>query len=64
MEDDGSLLLTIGQLASRTGRAVRTIRYWSDIGAVPPEHRRFAPARRHGVRLTRPTNWLSFQVIR
>ena len=36
MEDDGSPLLTIGQLASRTGLAVRTIRYWSDIGAVPP----------------------------
>lgn len=39
MEDDGSLLLTIGQLASRTGLAVRTIRYWSDIGAVPPAGR-------------------------
>jgi DNA-binding transcriptional MerR regulator len=36
MDDDGSPLLTIGQLASRTGLAVRTIRYWSDIGAVPP----------------------------
>jgi DNA-binding transcriptional MerR regulator len=39
MDDDGSLLLTIGQLASRTGLAVRTIRYWSDIGAVPPAGR-------------------------
>jgi DNA-binding transcriptional MerR regulator len=38
MDDDGSLL-TIGQLASRTGLAVRTIRYWSDIGAVPPAGR-------------------------
>jgi hypothetical protein len=28
------------------------------------KHRRFAPARRHGVRLTRPTNSLSLQVIR
>jgi DNA-binding transcriptional MerR regulator len=28
--------LTIGQLARHTGLAVRTIRYWSDIGAVPP----------------------------
>jgi DNA-binding transcriptional MerR regulator len=36
MSDDGSPLLTIGQLASRTGLAVRTIRYWSDIGAVSP----------------------------
>ncbi|MGH3254966.1 MAG: MerR family transcriptional regulator [Streptosporangiaceae bacterium] len=39
MEDDGSPLLTIGQLAGRTGLAVRTIRYWSDIGAVPPAGR-------------------------
>jgi DNA-binding transcriptional MerR regulator len=39
MEDDGSPLLTIGQLASRTGLPVRTIRYWSDIGAVPPAGR-------------------------
>jgi DNA-binding transcriptional MerR regulator len=38
MEDDGSLL-TIGQLAGCTGLAVRTIRYWSDIGAVPPVSR-------------------------
>jgi hypothetical protein len=28
------------------------------------KHRRFAPARRHGVRLTRPTDPLSLQVIR
>jgi len=35
MDDDESLL-TIGQLASRTDLAVRTVRYWSDIGAVPP----------------------------
>ena len=39
MDDDGSLLLTIGELASRTGLPVRTIRYWSDIGAVPPAGR-------------------------
>jgi DNA-binding transcriptional MerR regulator len=39
MDDDGSPLLTIGQLASRTGLPVRTIRYWSDIGAVPPAGR-------------------------
>lgn len=39
MDDDGSLLLTIGQLASRSGLPVRTIRYWSDIGAVPPAGR-------------------------
>lgn len=40
-------MLTIGQLAERTGLPVRTIRYWSDIGAVPPaartgrDHRRY-----------------------
>lgn len=39
MDDDGSPQLTIGQLAGRTGLAVRTIRYWSDIGAVPPARR-------------------------
>jgi DNA-binding transcriptional MerR regulator len=39
VDDDGSLLLTIGQLASRTGLAIRTIRYWSDIGAAPPAGR-------------------------
>src|SRR5438552_3155678 len=35
MNDDGGRLLTIGQLSCRTGLAVYTIRYWSDIGAVP-----------------------------
>ncbi|MCQ4083140.1 MerR family transcriptional regulator [Streptomyces sp. RB6PN25] len=39
MDDDGHPLLTIGQLSRRTGLAVRTIRYWSDIGAVPPAGR-------------------------
>ena len=38
MENDGGLL-TIGELAQRTGLPVRTIRYWSDIGAVPPAGR-------------------------
>jgi len=43
-------MLTIGQLADRTGLPVRTIRYWSDIGAVPPaarvgrDHRRYDAA--------------------
>jgi DNA-binding transcriptional MerR regulator len=39
MDDDGRALLTIGRLARRTGLPVRTIRYWSDIGAVPPARR-------------------------
>jgi DNA-binding transcriptional MerR regulator len=39
MDDDGRALLTIGRLSRRTGLPVRTIRYWSDIGAVPPATR-------------------------
>jgi DNA-binding transcriptional MerR regulator len=37
--DDDSGLLTIGQLARRTGIDVRTLRFWSDEGAVPPAGR-------------------------
>ncbi|MER6747692.1 helix-turn-helix domain-containing protein [Streptomyces fungicidicus] len=36
MIDDGTGLLTIGELARATGLSVRTIRYWSDEGALPP----------------------------
>ncbi|MBC2869241.1 helix-turn-helix domain-containing protein [Streptomyces mexicanus] len=36
MTDDSTALLTIGELARATGLAVRTIRYWSDEGALPP----------------------------
>lgn len=32
-------LFTIGQLARRTGLAARTIRFWSDLGVVPPAGR-------------------------
>jgi DNA-binding transcriptional MerR regulator len=39
MDDDGPELLTIGQLSRRTGAAVSAIRYWSDIGALPPAGR-------------------------
>ncbi|MER7170608.1 MerR family transcriptional regulator [Streptomyces mesophilus] len=35
MIHDGPELLTIGRLARRTGLPVRTIRYWSDVGALP-----------------------------
>jgi DNA-binding transcriptional MerR regulator len=38
MEDDGPLL-SIGELARRTGLSVRTIRFWSDIGVLPPAAR-------------------------
>ncbi|MFF2189321.1 MerR family transcriptional regulator [Streptomyces sp. NPDC058155] len=42
MNDDGpnndglNDQLTIGRLARRTGMSVRTIRYWSDLGVLPP----------------------------
>ncbi|MER5217866.1 MerR family transcriptional regulator [Streptomyces sp. NPDC002838] len=36
MIDDGTGLFTIGELARATGLTVRTIRYWSDEGALPP----------------------------
>lgn len=35
MTDDGTGLMTIGELARTTGLTVRTIRYWSDEGALP-----------------------------
>jgi len=38
MENDGSLL-SIGELARRTGLPVRTIRFWSDAGVLPPAAR-------------------------
>jgi DNA-binding transcriptional MerR regulator len=36
MIDDGTGLLTIGELARATGLTVRTIRYWSDEGVLHP----------------------------
>lgn len=39
MTDDGTGLMTIGELARATGLPVRTIRYWSDEGALPPHAR-------------------------
>ncbi|MFF7405040.1 MerR family transcriptional regulator [Streptomyces murinus] len=36
MNDDGTGLLTIGELARATGLTVRTIRYWSDEGVLTP----------------------------
>jgi DNA-binding transcriptional MerR regulator len=38
MDDDGPLL-TIGELARRAGVQVRTIRFWSDSGLLPPAAR-------------------------
>lgn len=37
--DERPDLLTIGQLARRTGLSARTLRFWSDEGAVPPAAR-------------------------
>ncbi|QSB13251.1 MerR family transcriptional regulator [Natronosporangium hydrolyticum] len=48
--NDRTELLTIGQLARRTGVPVRTIRFWSDSGIVPPAAR--SPS---GYRLYDPT---------
>ncbi|MFB9877804.1 MerR family transcriptional regulator [Planobispora siamensis] len=39
MDDGGPEAFTIGELSARTGTPVRTIRYWSDIGALPPAGR-------------------------
>ncbi|MFF3940060.1 helix-turn-helix domain-containing protein [Streptomyces phaeofaciens] len=39
MIDDGTGLLTIGELARATGLTVRTIRYWSDEGVLTPAAR-------------------------
>src|SRR4051812_21831666 len=41
-------LLSIGEIASRTGLPVRTIRFYSDSGVVPPAHRSEAGYRLYG----------------
>ena len=45
---DATALLSIGELASRTGLAVRTIRFYSDSGVVPPAARTDAGYRLFG----------------
>lgn len=52
MIDDGTGLLTIGELARATGLTVRTIRYWSDEGALPP-----VAAPRAATGCTTPRRW-------
>jgi DNA-binding transcriptional MerR regulator len=47
MENDGSLL-SIGELARRTGLPVRTIRFWSDAGVLPPATRTESGRRLYG----------------
>ncbi len=46
MSDDAPLL-TIGQLARRSGVPVRTIRFWSDEGVLPPTDRSTGDHRRY-----------------
>jgi hypothetical protein len=47
--NDDDLRLTIGQLARRTGLSVKTIRWYSDQGLVPPAGRTAAGYRLSGV---------------
>lgn len=45
-----TMLLTIGQLARRTGVPVRTIRFWSDEGVLPETDRSHGGYRRYDAR--------------
>jgi DNA-binding transcriptional MerR regulator len=45
---DGDTLRTIGELARLTGLSVKTIRFWSDAGVVPPTDRTPAGYRLYG----------------
>lgn len=46
--DDGTGLFPIGELARRTGLSVKTVRFWSDLGLVPPADRTHAGYRMYG----------------
>ncbi|MEU9579874.1 MerR family transcriptional regulator [Streptomyces chilikensis] len=48
MDDERPDVLTIGQLAHRTGLPVRTLRFWSDEGLVPPVARSAGGYRLYG----------------
>ncbi|GAA2371812.1 hypothetical protein GCM10010170_073680 [Dactylosporangium salmoneum] len=48
--DDDAVLLSIGELAERTGLSVKLIRHWSDVGVVPPTGRSAAGYRRYDAR--------------
>ncbi|MEV1009117.1 MerR family transcriptional regulator [Streptomyces sp. NPDC049881] len=50
---NGDPLLTIGELARRTGLSVRTVRFWSDEGLVPPTGRSPAGYRLYDAALAR-----------
>lgn len=46
--DGGTALVSIGELARRSGLTVKTIRFWSDEGLVPPADRTPAGYRLYG----------------
>ncbi|GIH91459.1 MerR family transcriptional regulator [Planobispora siamensis] len=46
--NDRTQLFTIGQLSDRTGLSVRTIRFWSDSGILPPTRRSAGGHRLYG----------------
>ncbi len=48
-QDGAAELLTIGELARRTGVNVPTIRYYEEIGLIPPPRRRSSGHRVYGV---------------
>ena len=50
MDADDGVLLSIGELATRTGLSVKLIRHWSDIGVIPPVGRTAAGYRRYDLR--------------
>ncbi|WP_242908611.1 MerR family transcriptional regulator [Actinomadura terrae] len=56
---DGGTLYTIGDLARRTGLSVRTIRFYSDSGVVPPTRRTAA-----GYRLYDPAAAARLDLVR
>ncbi|RBQ20882.1 TIGR03086 family protein [Spongiactinospora rosea] len=47
MREEETRLLSIGELAARTGMSVKLIRHWSDIGVVPPAGRTPSGYRRY-----------------
>ncbi|MEU7412732.1 MerR family transcriptional regulator [Streptomyces sp. NPDC042638] len=59
MFEDGTGLLTIGELARASGLSVRTIRYWSDEGVLSPAARSSG-----GYRLYDPDGVVRLELIR